>query len=126
VKNWHGGCNVVGITGTNRKIQGATIMTAIRFAASIVLGLVATTSAFAAEPNEVPTPVATSVAGASAMATTITLAAGPAAVAYKAGPNARYCFVTEQVGSRFRRTQCNTRAGWQAKGINLDRALAGY
>ncbi len=101
-------------------------MTAIRFAASIVLGLVATTSAFAAEPNAAPAPATTTVAGASALATTITLAAGPAAVAYKAGPNARYCFVTEQVGSRFRRTQCNTRAGWQAKGINLDRALAGY
>ncbi|WP_294324056.1 hypothetical protein, partial [uncultured Sphingomonas sp.] len=83
-------------------------MTAIRFAASIVLGLVATTSAFAAEPNAAPAPVATSVAGASAV-TAVTLAAGPAATAYKASPNARYCFKTEATGSRILTKVCKTR-----------------
>ncbi len=99
-------------------------MTAIRFAASIVLGLVATTSAFAAEPNAAPAPVATSVAGASAV-TAVTLAAGPAAVAYKAAPNARYCFKTETTGSRILTKQCKTRGEWEARGVDLDRALAG-
>ena len=100
-------------------------MTAIRFAASIVLGLVATTSAFAAEPNAAPTPVATSVAGAGAVATSITLAAGPAAVAFKASPNARYCFRTETTGSRILTKVCKTRGEWEARGVDLDRALAG-
>ena len=99
-------------------------MTAIRFAASIVLGLVATTSAFAAEPNAAPTPVATSVAGASAVST-ITLAAGPAAVAFKASPNARYCFRTETPGSLLHTKVCKTRSDWEARGVDLDRALAG-
>jgi len=99
-------------------------MTAIRFAASIVLGLVATTSAFAAEPNAAPAPVATSVAGASAV-TAVTLAAGPAALAYKASPNARYCFRTETTGSRILTKVCKTRGEWEARGVDLDRALAG-
>ncbi len=99
-------------------------MTAIRFAASIVLGLVATTSAFAAEPNAAPAPVATSVAGASAV-TAVTLAAGPAAVAFKASPNARYCFRTETTGSRILTKMCKTRSDWEARGVDLDRALAG-
>ncbi len=99
-------------------------MTAIRFAASIVLGLVATTSAFAAEPNAAPAPVATSVAGASAV-TAVTLAAGPAALAFKASPNARYCFRTETTGSRILTKMCKTRSDWEARGVDLDRALAG-
>jgi len=99
-------------------------MTAIRFAASIVLGLVATTSAFAAEPNAAPAPVATSVAGASAV-TAVTLAAGPAALAFKASPNARYCFRTETTGSRILTKVCKTRGEWEARGVDLDRALAG-
>ncbi len=99
-------------------------MTAIRFAASIVLGLVATTSAFAAEPNAAPAPVATSVAGASAV-TAVTLAAGPAALAFKASPNARYCFRTETTGSRIQTKMCKTRGEWEARGVDLDRALAG-
>ncbi len=99
-------------------------MTAIRFAASIVLGLVATTSAFAAEPNAAPAPVATSVAGASAV-TAVTLAAGPAALAFKASPNARYCFRTETTGSRILTKICKTRGEWEARGVDLDRALAG-
>ncbi|KQM62351.1 MULTISPECIES: hypothetical protein [unclassified Sphingomonas] len=100
-------------------------MTAIRFAASIVLGFVATTSAFAAEPSAAPTPVATSVAGSSALATTVTLAAGPAAASYKASPNARYCFRTETTGSRILTKLCKTRGEWEARGVDLDRALAG-
>ncbi len=99
-------------------------MTAIRFAASIVLGLVATTSAFAAEPNAAPAPVATSVAGASAV-TAVTLAAGPAALAFKASLNARYCFRTETTGSRIQTNICKTRGEWEARGVDLDRALAG-
>ncbi len=102
-------------------------MTAIRFAASIVLGLVATTSAFAAEPNAAPAPVATSVAGASAVTavTAVTLAAGPAALAFKASPNARYCFRTETTGSRIQTKMCKTRGEWEARGVDLNRALAG-
>lgn len=100
-------------------------MTAIRFAASIVLGLVATTSAFAAEPNAAPAPVATSAAGMSALST-ITLAAGPSAVAFKASPNARYCFRTETTGSRILTKMCKTRGEWEARGVDLDRALAGH
>ncbi|KQM30910.1 hypothetical protein [Sphingomonas sp. Leaf10] len=99
-------------------------MTAIRFAASIVLGLVATTSAHAAEPNAAPapSPVAATV---SALPLTVTLAAGPAAAAYKAAPNARYCFRVERVGSRITPRVCKTRTDWQAAGVDLDAALAG-
>ncbi|MDJ0275361.1 hypothetical protein QLH51_00885 [Sphingomonas sp. 2R-10] len=103
-------------------------MTAIRFATSIVLGLVATTSAFAAEPNNAPTPAPTPVAAAasaSMLPLTVTLAAGPAAVAYKASRNARYCFRTEVTGSRIRRDVCKTRSDWEAAGVDLDAALAG-
>lgn len=100
-------------------------MTAIRIAASIVLGLVATTSAFAAEPNAAPAPSATSVVGTAAVATSVTLAAGPAAVAFKASPNARYCFRTETTGSRILTKMCKTRGEWEARGVDLDRALAG-
>ncbi|MGN5375379.1 hypothetical protein [Sphingomonas hankookensis] len=102
-------------------------MTTIRFATSIVLGLIATTSAFAAEPDAAPTPAPSPVATASAAALplTVTLAAGPAAVAYKAAPNARYCFRTEITGSFIPRTTCKTRGEWQAAGVDLDAALAG-
>ncbi len=99
-------------------------MTAIRFVASIVLSLVGTTSAFAAEPNAAPAAAATSVASASAV-TAVTLAAGPAAVAFKAAPNARYCFRTETTGSRILTEMCKTRSEWEARGVDLDRALAG-
>ncbi len=102
-------------------------MTAIRFATSIVLGLVATTSAFAAEPNNAPTPAPSPVvvASAAALPLTITLAAGPAAAAYKASANARYCFRSEVTGSRIPRTMCKTRTDWEATGVDLDAALAG-
>ncbi len=103
-------------------------MTAIRFAISIVLGLVATTSAFAAEPNAAPAPAPSPVAtAASALPLTITLAAGPAATAaaHNASPNARYCFRTEQTGTRIRPKVCKTRANWVAAGVDLDAALAG-
>ena len=102
-------------------------MTAIRFAASIVLGLVATTSAFAAEPNAAPTPVPSRVVAASAAALplTVTLAAGPAAAAFKASPNARYCFRTEITGSMILKTVCKTRSDWNASGVDFDAALAG-
>ena len=103
-------------------------MTAIRFAASIVLGLVATTSAFAAEPEAAPvaapTPAVTAAA-VSALPLTVTLTAGPAAVAYKAAPNARYCFRTERTGSRVAPRICKTRKDWTAMGVDLDAALAG-
>lgn len=102
-------------------------MTAIRFATSIVLGLVATTSAFAAEPNVAPAPAPSPVATAAsaALPLAITLAAGPAAVNYKASPNARYCFRTENTGTRIRQKVCKTRADWIAVGVDLDAALAG-
>ncbi|KQM75833.1 hypothetical protein ASE70_10710 [Sphingomonas sp. Leaf22] len=99
-------------------------MTAIRFAASIVLGLVATTSAFAAEPNAAPAPSPVA-ATMSALPLTVTLAAGPVAVKYKAAANARYCFRTERAGSRIAPRICKTRADWQAAGVDLDAALAG-
>lgn len=101
-------------------------MTAIRFATSIVLGLVATTSAFAAEPNTAPAPAPSPVAvGSAALPLAVTLAAGPAAVNYKASPNARYCFRTETTGTRIRQKICKTRADWVAVGVDLDAALAG-
>ncbi len=101
-------------------------MTAIRFATSIVLGLVATTSTFAAEPNAAPTPAPNPVvASAAALPLTVTLAAGPAAAAYKASANARYCFRTEITGSLIRKTLCKTRSDWEARGVDLDAALAG-
>ncbi len=102
-------------------------MTAIRFATSIVLGLVATTSAFAAEPTRetaaAPAPVVATAASGIPLA--VTLAAGPAAAAYKASPNARYCFQTERTGSRILAKVCKTRSAWQAIGVDLDAALAG-
>jgi hypothetical protein len=112
---------------TTRNAQGDSIMNAIRFTTSIVLGLVATTSAFAAEPNAAPTPAPSPVVAASAAALplTVTLAAGPAAVAYKASPNARYCFRSEVTGSRILKTSCKTRGEWEATGVDLDAALAG-
>ncbi len=99
-------------------------MNAIRFATSIVLGLVAATAAQAAEPNAAPapSPVAASM---SALPLTVTLAAGPAAVAYKAAPNARYCFRVERTGSHIAPRMCKTRSDWQAAGVDLDAALAG-
>lgn len=101
-------------------------MTAIRFATSIVLGLVATTSAFAAEPNAAPAPTPSPVAVAAAsLPLTVTLAAGPAAVAYKTSPKSRYCFRTETTGSRLQTRVCKTRADWEAAGVDLDAALAG-
>ncbi|KQN83922.1 hypothetical protein ASE90_08445 [Sphingomonas sp. Leaf67] len=103
-------------------------MTAIRFATSIILGLVASTSAFAAEPEAAPaaapSPVVSSAA-MSALPLTVTLAAGPAAVGYKAAPNARYCFRTERTGSRITPRVCKTRKDWTAMGVDLDAALAG-
>lgn len=104
-------------------------MTAIRIIASIVLGLAATTSAFAAEPEAAPAaaPSPVAVIGAGAVGTSITLAAGSAAVAAakKASPNARYCFRTETTGSRILTPVCKTRGEWEARGVDLDRALAG-
>lgn len=102
-------------------------MTVIRTIASIVLGLAATTSAFAAEPEAAPAPAPSPVAVAAggSVATSVTLAAGPAAVAFKASPNARYCFRTETTGSRILKTICKTRGEWEARGVDLDRALAG-
>ena len=101
-------------------------MTAIRFAISIALGLVATTSAFA-QPKAVatPTPVTIAAASTAALPLTITLAAGPAAAAYKASPNARYCFRTQHSGSILRKTVCKTRSDWQASGVDFDAALTG-
>lgn len=98
-------------------------MTAIRFATSIVLGLVATTSAFAAEPAAAPAPASPVVA--SSVATVVTLAAGPAAVAYKASPKARYCFRVSTPGTQVTHQVCKTRAAWQSSGMNFDAALAG-
>ncbi|PXA97887.1 hypothetical protein DMC47_11585 [Nostoc sp. 3335mG] len=103
-------------------------MTAIRFATSIVLGLVATTSAFAAEPDVAPvagTSPTVAAAGVSSLPLVVTLAAGPAAVAYKAAPNARYCFRVERTGSRIMPRVCKTRTDWEATGVDLDKALAG-
>ncbi|KQN74545.1 hypothetical protein [Sphingomonas sp. Leaf62] len=105
-------------------------MTAIRFAASIVLGLVATTSAFAAEPNAAPAPAAAVTVASTSVATsrlpvTVTVAAGPAALAYRSAPNARYCFRTTYTGSHIAPRFCKTRAEWQTAGIDLDAALAG-
>ncbi len=103
-------------------------MTAIRLATSIILGLVASTSAFAAEPEAAPaaapSPVVSSAA-MSALPLIVTLAAGPAAVGYKAAPNARYCFRTERTGSRITPRVCKTRKDWTALGVDLDAALAG-
>lgn len=101
-------------------------MTAIRFATSIVLGLVASASAFAAEPEVAPAAAPSPVAaGAAASSLPVTLAAGPVAVAYKASPKARYCFRTERTGSRLLTRVCKTRSDWEAMGVNLDAALAG-
>jgi|GEM_PF-3145296 len=109
-------------------------MTAIRTIASIVLALAGATPALAAEPNNVPIPAPSApapspvavVAGGS-VGTSITLAAGAAAVAAAktASPNARYCFRTETTGSRLQTKVCKTRSEWEARGVDLDRALAG-
>ncbi len=99
-------------------------MTAIRFAASTLLALVAATSAHAAEPNAAPASAPSPVAASSA-ALTVTLAAGPAALAYKAAPNARYCFRVERANSRIAPKVCQTRTQWEAEGVDLDAALAG-
>ncbi|PXA94107.1 hypothetical protein DMC47_21220 [Nostoc sp. 3335mG] len=104
-------------------------MIAIRFAASTLLGLVAATSAFAAEPAAAPAAAAavtsTKVATNVGLPVTVTLAAGPAALAYKASPNARYCFRTSFTGSHIAPRFCKTRAEWEARGVDLDKALAG-
>lgn len=100
-------------------------MTAIRLATSIVLGVVASTSALAAEPNAAPAAPTVPVTVATSLPSIVTLAAGPAAIAYKASPNARYCFRTEVTGSRIARKLCKTRSAWEATGVDLDGALAG-
>ncbi|MEP9402683.1 hypothetical protein [Sphingomonas sp. VNH70] len=92
-------------------------MTAIRFAASTVLGLIAATSAFAAEPEvaAVPATVATTVA------TTTATAATPAAKPRKT----RYCVRSEAMtGSRLTRMDCNTRGTWIAMGVDIDAMIA--
>ncbi|MDJ0275338.1 hypothetical protein QLH51_00770 [Sphingomonas sp. 2R-10] len=98
-------------------------MNKIRCAASIVLGIGTATAALAAEPQGAATPV--DAASTAAVPTTITLAAGAAATAYKAPANARYCFRTEHPGWFIRRTVCKTRTDWQASGVDLKAALAG-
>lgn len=104
-------------------------MTAIRFATSIVLGLVATASAFAAEPVAAPSAATTTNAATTAVTSvtggTVTVRAGKEALAYKGARNARYCFRAETTGSRINRTQCNSRANWEAMGVDLDAALSG-
>ncbi len=99
-------------------------MTAIRFAASTVFALVAAASAHAAEPNAAPAAAPAPVVASSA-ALVVTLAAGPAALAHQASPKARYCFQVERVGSRIAPKVCQTRAQWEANGVDLDAALAG-
>ncbi len=102
-------------------------MIAIRFATSIVLGLVVTTSAFAAEPDVAPATAATATTTVTSLTGgTVTVRAGEEALAYKGARNARYCFRAQTVtGSRISRTQCNSRANWEAMGVDLDAALAG-
>ncbi len=91
-------------------------MTAIRFAASTVLGLIAATSAFAAEP-EVAAPATATVAAGTAATTTVTPAAKPRKV--------RYCIRSEAVtGSRLPRIDCNTRGNWKAMGVDIDTMIA--
>jgi hypothetical protein len=111
-----------------RIIQGDSIMTVISIATSIVLGLAATTSAFAAEPEAAPAataPQAVATTAASSLPVIVTLAAGPAALAYKASPKTRYCFRVARTGSLLTPKVCNTRADWEAEGVDLDAALAG-
>ena len=100
-------------------------MTAIRFATSIVLGFVATTSAFAAAPEAAPSAPATTAAVTSVANGTVTVRAGKEALAYKGARNARYCFRAETTGSHVNRIQCNSRANWEAMGVDLDTALGG-
>jgi hypothetical protein len=107
-----------------RIIQGDSIMTVISIATSIVLGLAATTSAFAAEPEAAPAATAPQ-AVATSLPVIVTLAAGPAALAYKASPKTRYCFRVARTGSLLTPKVCNTRADWEAEGVDLDAALAG-
>lgn len=42
------------------------------------------------------------------------------AKATAANEDRRYCIRFELTGSRISRTKCNTRAGWAAKGIDVD------
>jgi hypothetical protein len=103
--NWHGRCNILGKPGNGRTAQGESIMNTIRLAASIVLGLVASTSAFAAEPDvavSAPIPVATT-------------AAAPVPTR-----KVLYSFKSEQAGSRINRFRCETRKTWQALGLNIE------
>ena len=83
------------------------------------------TSALAAEPNAAPAAPTVPVTVAASLPSIVTLAAGPAAIGYKASPDARYCFRTEVTGSRIARKLCKTRSAWEATGVNLDEALAG-
>lgn len=79
----------------------------IRFAASIVLGLVATTSAYAAEPAA-PAP-----------------AKEAAAVSRQSTTEQRYCVRYERPNSRIRGKECGNRQDLTALGFNMDAALAG-
>ncbi len=86
-------------------------MTAIRFATSIVLGLVAATSAHAAEPDTAPVAVTTTATVAKA-ATTNPLR------------KVRYCLKSDATGSRIPRTECKSRSDWKAVGIDVDALIA--
>ncbi len=83
----------------------------IRFAASIVLGFVATTSAYAAEPTVSP-PVGNS--------TGIVVNLG----ASQPSAETRYCLVMNRPASRLKTRICDTRKNLTAKGYDLDAALA--
>lgn len=83
----------------------------IRFAASIVLGFVATTSAYAAEPTVSP-PTDNS--------TGIVVNLG----ARQASAETRYCLVMNQPASRLKKRICDTRKNLTAKGYDIDAALA--
>ncbi len=79
----------------------------IRFAASIVLGLVATTSAHAAEPTA-PAP-----------------AKEAATVSRQSPTEQRYCIRYDRPNSRLRGKECGTRQDLTARGFDMDAALAG-
>lgn len=79
----------------------------IRFAASIVLGLVATTSAYAAEPAA-PVP-----------------AKEAASVSRQSPTEQRYCVRYDRLGSRIQGTACGTRQDLTTRGFDMDAALAG-
>jgi len=78
----------------------------IRFAASIVLGLVATTSAYAAEPAA-PAP-----------------AKEAAAVSRQSTTEQRYCIRYDRPASRIQGTACGNRKDLIARGFDMDAALA--